>query len=174
MLFRSGFHAIVFTDQTIALPYSYLVDPLKGKPVDTKSTYLDNPTCASFSDPSCHPVNGLGFSAVFGVCKEQTDKNCIQEVEAINSEGKRFKATRAGNFPESPLNPFEGNPTRHLPNGASASLWRIPEAPHPGGDLYLLSASVRGEIHGYENANVETFLMNLSPVKIALVGKPCP
>ena len=156
-----GFHGIMFSDQAMSLPYSYLRQDSKLRDPTI------NPTCTSLSDPSCTPNENKHFVSVFHVCQVPTDKNCIETLEAVSSEGVRIAAQKIGSFPEEPLNSFKGSVGVHLPDGASSSIWSIPSAPHAGGDTYLLSVAAEGNLfQDSVVASIQSFDIVLAPVKI--------
>ena len=107
------------------------------------------------------------YRAVLPVCLDATDINCIVEILASDASGKKLTVGAATIFPKDNPQAFVGNKALNVPRGSGAALVSIPDAPHAGGDKYLikttLSASRTSEQAGFETPRLSS---SISAVKI--------
>lgn len=94
--------------------------------------------CNTGKEPGCEFTVHAMYRAVLPACVGDADTNCVTAITAINADGKSLKVNTLSTFPEIRLQDFVGDLTLGVPRGSGAVLVSIPEAPHAGGDNYLL------------------------------------
>lgn len=98
--------------------------------------------CSTGKEPGCEFSVWAMYRAVLPACVGVTDINCISEITAINAGGKSLKVNFISTFPSERYQDFAGDLSLGVPRGSGAVLVSIPEAPHAGGDTYLLKLVV--------------------------------
>ena len=123
--------------------------------------------CNTGSEDGCTFSVHSFYRAVLPVCLDATDINCIVEILASDASGKKLTVGAATIFPKDNPQAFVGNKALNVPRGSGAALVSIPDAPHAGGDKYLikttLSASRTSEQAGFETPRLSS---SISAVKI--------
>ena len=123
--------------------------------------------CNTGSEDGCTFSVHSFYRAVLPVCLDATDINCIVEILASDASGKKLTVGAATIFPKDNPQAFVGNKALNGPRGSGAALVSIPDAPHAGGDKYLikttLSASRTSEQAGFETPRLSS---SISAVKI--------
>ena len=98
--------------------------------------------CNTGKEAGCEFTVFAMYRAVLPACVAASDTNCLSEITAINTDGKSLKVNTLSTFPEIRLQDFTGDLTQGVPRGSGAVLVSIPEAPHAGGDNYLMKLVV--------------------------------
>jgi hypothetical protein len=98
--------------------------------------------CNTGKEKSCEFTVWAMYRAVLTSCVDSSDINCISEITAINGEGKSLKVNMLSTFPAFRYEDFAGDLAQGVPHGSGAVLVSIPEAPHAGGDNYLMKLVV--------------------------------
>ena len=123
--------------------------------------------CNTGSEAGCAFTVHSYYRAVLPVCTDGSDINCISEIFATDSSGKKLEVSSATVFPKDNPQAFVGNKALNVPRGTGAALVSIPDAPHAGGDKYLvkttLSASRTNEQSGFETPRLGA---SISAVKV--------
>ena len=123
--------------------------------------------CNTGSEDGCTFSVHSFYRAVLPVCLDATDVNCIVEILATDASGKKLTVGSASVFPKDNPQAFVGNKALNVPRGSGAALVSIPDAPHAGGDQYLikttLSASRTSDQAGFETPRLSS---SISAVKI--------
>ena len=123
--------------------------------------------CNTGSEDGCNFTVYSYYRAVLPVCADATDINCITEIFATDASGKKLTVSSATVFPTNNPQAFAGNMSLNVPRGSGAALVSIPEAPHAGGDKYLikttLSASRASEQPSFETPRLGA---SISAVKV--------
>lgn len=132
----------------------------------------NDPTCANLQDAKCASI-GVNYQAVIPFCVSSADVNCTEEVGIIDETGKKTAAKFSRYFPLKAQNQFEGDPASKLPSGVAGSVFNLPEAAHDGGDNYYLSVVMNGGGFDAKSIRMNSFSVQLSPVKLESVGTPC-
>jgi hypothetical protein len=101
-------------------------------------------TCKTLSDSGCESVNRQMYRAILPKCDTTFTFDCINKVFAKTEDGKDLNIETIGTFGANAQFDFKGDTSQNLPSGTGALLIRIPEAPHAGGDLYLVKAEMVG------------------------------
>lgn len=126
--------------ETRFLPDSVLMNFAAGTVVG--AGYPDR-LCKSLIDSDCEFSQMQLYYAVLPPCVLDTDTDCLSQISAT-VDGKVLNIVPRGKFPTESTQSFLGNPNLNLPTGATSTLVEIPDAPHPGGDLYLVKAQMEG------------------------------
>jgi hypothetical protein len=108
------------------------------------STILTKVQCQKIGDVGCESDKYFQYNALLGPCDLTTATNCVSEVFATNSAGKRVVGKFVENFPGTTKYTYPGDPTVGLPTGASSFIVDFPEMPHVGGTTYLVVAYLQG------------------------------
>ena len=98
--------------------------------------------CNTGKEKGCEFTVWAMYRAVLTSCVDSSDINCISEITAINGDGKSLKVNMLSTFPAFRYEDFAGDLTQGVPHGSGAVLVSIPEAPHAGGDNYLMKLVV--------------------------------
>ena len=123
--------------------------------------------CNTGAEDGCAFTVHSYYRAVLPVCVDATDINCISEIFATDANGKKLTVSSATVFPKDNPQAFAGNKALNVPRGTGAALVSIPDAPHAGGDKYLvkttLSASRTNDQSGFETPRLGA---SISAVKV--------
>ena len=155
----AGQHNVLFTDQATGELASMLVDYAK-----TNDKKVD-PTCKSLSDSTC-TSDSLSYRALIPVCQSSSDLNCIVGIVAKKEDGTELPAEFSRYFPSKAQNAFDGSADKKLPSGATSSLFTIPGATHNGGNQYLASVYLAGNVGKQSGANLVEFSARITPVQL--------
>lgn len=99
-------------------------------------------TCNTGKEPGCEFSVYAMYRAVLPACIDAADTNCLSEITAVDATGKSLKVNTLSTFPTLRYEDFAGDLTQGVPRGSGAVLVSIPEAPHAGGDNYLIKLIV--------------------------------
>ena len=119
----------IISDDTIE---EEVVDP--PSMLTTSSATGSTGFCTSADDGACSGNNDLWFAAHLPKCDTTITTDCISGVSATAIGGKQVSATFDRYFPDRGPQSFTGKPSIQLPSGRAPSVWKIPGAPHAGGD----------------------------------------
>ena len=150
-----GHHSVLIRNADASTVYSKLTTQYE------KGTFL----CKSANDEHCGKGWYLDYNAVFPVCENSLQVNCIESLSAINEKGDvspaKFEEYTYKNHP----NMYQGDTNLGVPIAGSPSIWKIPGAPHAGGIEYAIVAGLDGLYHKTDpNYRFEDFYLYLSPV----------
>lgn len=98
--------------------------------------------CNTGKEPGCEFTVWAMYRAILPACVGTSDTNCLSEITAVSADGKSLKVNTLSTFPTFRYEDFEGDPAQGVPHGSGAVLVSIPEAPHAGGDNYLMKLVV--------------------------------
>ena len=104
--------------------------------------------CKSFTDPLCAKTVVQQMSANLQLCSEKIISECVTGMSARNAAGKELKVNYEGPIESSLIYDFAGDSTKGLPTGGPPLIFSIPEAPHAGGDKYMLKVEMQGSGNG--------------------------
>ena len=119
--------------------------------------------CTSADNAVCQGNDKLWFVAHLPQCDATTITDCIASVSATTVGGAEQSATFDKYFPNQGPQSFTGKPSIQLPSGRAPSIWKIPGAPHAGGDEYAVVARLRGNT---ERRKAASFQLVLTPVTL--------
>ena len=114
--------------------------------------------CSSLGQSGCEFTSKQFYRAVLPKCDAVNTVDCITNVYAKNDDGKELAIQPAGIFADKGKYDFQGDPSQNLPTGGGAILVKIPDAPHAGGDLYLIKSEMVG-VRDTGNSPTAKFLM---------------
>ena len=98
--------------------------------------------CNTGTEAGCEFSVYAMYRAVLPACIDAADTNCLSEITAVDASGKSLKVNPLSTFPTLRYEDFAGDLTQGVPRGSGAVLVSIPEAPHAGGDNYLMKLTV--------------------------------
>jgi hypothetical protein len=113
--------------------------------------------CTSFADPTCKNANFWQAYSMFPACLSDSQNDCIQEITATNEDGTALEVKVGEKFPGIGSQDFNGDPALSLAPGLQTSIYRIPGAPHAGGDTYLPIINPWTTLDQRYNKNNKTF-----------------
>ena len=98
--------------------------------------------CNTGSEDGCTYSVFSSYRAVLPVCADAADINCISEIFATDSTGKKLTVGSSTIFPTNNPQAFAGSKALNVPRGSGAALVSIADAPHAGGDKYLIKTTL--------------------------------
>ncbi|MCX6425303.1 MAG: hypothetical protein NTV47_00850 [Actinobacteria bacterium] len=113
--------------------------------------------CSGLDDPKCSEALFLRYYALLRNCISDTDVDCIENLYAIlPGTDARIKGVFQKSLPAVTANPYKADPKNGVPQGATSTLWKIPNVSHKGGtDDYVVIVSRVGSVrkikNGYES-----------------------
>jgi hypothetical protein len=119
--------------------------------------------CTSADSGDCAGQSGLQFIAHLPQCDSTETTDCIVSLTATPKSGPESSATFNRYFPNTGPQSYTGKPSIKLPTGRAPSVWKIPSAPHIGGDEYAVVARLRGST---ERRSAASFQLVLTPVSL--------
>ena len=136
------------------------VDPPSMLTIHTK----DAPSfCTSADNGICSGQSDLWYAAHLPQCSNTELTDCIVSVSASTAGGTQKTATFDRYFPNFGPQSYTGKPSIKLPTGRAPSVWKIPGAPHIGGDEYVVLARLKGNTG---NRKTASFQLALTPVSL--------
>ena len=137
-----------------------VVDPPSMLTIHTK----DAPSfCTSADNGICSGQSDLWYAAHLPQCSNTELTDCIVSVSASVAGGTQKTATFDRYFPNFGPQSYTGKPSIKLPTGRAPSVWKIPGAPHIGGDEYVVLARLKGNT---ANRKTASFQLALTPVSL--------
>lgn len=125
-------------------PSSYLLS-IKAEEYKTeRGKVLSVKACKNYTKAECPPTEFQSYAAALSACDNNADDNCVLDVSARKANGTKLDVKFVRNFPAEHKYKFLGDSSVGLPNGDTTYLVRIPDAPHAGGDTYLISVVLNG------------------------------
>lgn len=100
--------------------------------------------CTSTSQLNCANPSHYSYTAVFPVCSDKFQKDCIEEFSDVSDPAKPVLADFARYTLNSHPNNFEADKKLGLMENSNPSLWSLESAPHVSGTSYVLSIGVEG------------------------------
>ncbi len=101
--------------------------------------------CGALDDLNCKNADAIQFAANFAPCIDGVAFDCVEQL-AIETSSGSAKAEFVRYVHENHPNSFIGDDKLLAKSNGSPTVWRIPDAPHSAGNLYLLIAGHQGEI----------------------------
>jgi hypothetical protein len=98
--------------------------------------------CNTGSEDGCTYSVFSSYRAVLPVCADAADINCISEIFATDATGKKLTVGSSTIFPTNNPQAFAGSKALNVPRGSGAALVSIADAPHAGGDKYLIKTTL--------------------------------
>ncbi len=112
-------------------------DPNIGKTISVK-------TCTSFEPSECPRNEYQYFETPLSFCSGVEDFDCVKDIFISKEDGTKLKFNFLRNFPESNKYSFSGDRAARLPDSGYSILLEVPDAPHAGGNQYIVSAVLAG------------------------------
>ena len=141
---KPGQYGILIQQSLELLRFSSYLISLDGSKDKVESVIA----CKSFTDPLCAKTVVQQMSANLQLCSEKITSECVTGMSARNAAGKELKVNYEGPIESSLIYDFAGDSTKGLPTGGPPLIFSIPEAPHAGGDKYMLKVEMQGSGNG--------------------------
>ena len=97
-------------------------------------------SCTSIADSNCANAHSVWYNAIFKVCQNNADSNCVVGVTAVRN-GIEIPGTFAEYYPEKNKFNFKGDAALKVPDGDLPSLWTFNGLNHQGGDKFMVYAN---------------------------------
>ena len=113
--------------------------------------------CSGLSDPKCIESQRFRYYALLRNCISDVDVDCIENLYAIlPGTDARVNGVFQKSLPGVTANPYKSDPKNGVPQGATSTVWKIPNVSHMGGtDDYVVIVSRVGSVrkikNGYES-----------------------
>ena len=146
---KPGQYGILVQQSAELLRFSSFLISLDG----TQDKVESITACKSYADPLCAKTVTQKISANLQLCNEKITSECVSNMFARNAAGKDLKVIYEGPIESLDNYDFAGDSTKGLPTGGSPLIFSVPEAPHAGGDKYMLKVEMQGNgnaVHNYE------------------------
>jgi hypothetical protein len=122
--------------------------------------------CKDIASSDCTGTQ-IAYRAVLPICDSSISIDCFKDFIVTDASGKPLNYTVEGQFPLGNPQYFKGSPSMKVPNGGGLTLIHIPEAPHKGGDTYLVKAEMNAvKNQGQSEFTTRSFTLSISAVKI--------
>ena len=160
-----GHHSIVIEDAVEQLRNFSFIENF-GEVVAGKNVY-----CESLNDPTCSAATTFHINANLGVCSSINNHDCITHL-SVFKDGTEARGEFVRFVYSSHPNMFSGDGKLFAREIGSPSVWRIPDAPHEAGNLYLVIAGLAGGVYlrGEGERNVELFAQIFPVSERSVVG----
>ena len=133
---------------------------------DTTGNATSVVTCTDIASSDCTGTQ-IAYRAILPMCDSSISIDCFKDFKVMDAGGKLLNYTVDGQFPLGNPQYFKGSPSMKVPNGGGVTLIHIPEAPHKGGDTYLVKAEMNAvKNQGQTEFTTRSFTMSISAVKI--------
>ena len=118
--------------------------------------------CTNAENGICAGQTDLGYIAHLPQCDSTETTDCIVGITATSKSGTQSSGTFNRYFPNFGPQSYTGKPSIKLPTGRAPSVWKIPGAPHIGGDEYAVVARLRGSTGNRKAASFQLALTAVS------------
>jgi len=99
-------------------------------------------SCADFKDAECSKYPRFTYNIYLPPCSAAITDDCITAITATKSDGTVVPGKLTGTKPNYSTPVFKGDPAFNMPDGWYPSMWSFDGIKHPGGDGFLLRASL--------------------------------
>ena len=141
----------------------------------TDSSVLGNQNPSGLSMP-CQTLDNCQtpytWQAMLPFCDSKSAMNCIADVWAVDSSGKRISYSNHRYFPEDQAKVYQGNTAFHIPSGSTGSVVEFPGLSNGGGTTdYAITVMGHGGIDslnsdGSFSATDPLFIASINPIKV--------
>ena len=98
--------------------------------------------CEDFKDADCSKHPRFTYNIYLPPCSATITDDCITGITAVKSDGKVVPGKLTGSKPNIATPVFKGDPSFNMPDGWYPTMWSFDGISHPGGDGFLLRASL--------------------------------
>ena len=129
-------------------------------------------TCESMTDPKCTDpdVYTISTGLTLPTCTATIIINCLNKFEAAKRDGTKLEIKNLGEFKLFNEFKFTGSEEVGLPNPGSPTMYQIPDAPHPGGDKYMVIPYYGNILNTTEaNRNLRNFNYNVAAQQVRIM-----
>jgi hypothetical protein len=129
-------------------------------------------TCESMTDQKCTDpdVYTISIGLTLPTCTSTIIINCLNKFEAAKRDGTKLEIKNLGEFKLFNEFNFAGSEEFGLPNPGSPTIYQIPDAPHPGGDKYIVVPYYGNILNTTEaNRNLRNFNYNVAAQQVRIM-----
>jgi hypothetical protein len=132
-------------------------------------------TCNSIDQSNCKEINSFSYVANYPFCTSSYTTDCIEEVFAIDNNGKRISSNNLEYLPKNPS--LQNIKSNYHPGGSSKEIFDLPGVTHKGGSTkYAIEVMMMGSFtindRKVENSGGSysdaSFYVNITPIDIKL------
>lgn len=98
--------------------------------------------CDDFKSADCAKYPRFTYNIYLPPCSATITDDCISSISATKSDGSVIAGKLVGAKPNIATPAFKGDPTFNMPDGWYPTMWSFDGVKHPGGDEFLLRASL--------------------------------
>ncbi len=98
--------------------------------------------CDDFKDAECSKYPRFTYNIFLPPCSATITDDCITAITAIKSDGSQISGKLLGSKPDIATPAFKGDPSFNMPDGWFPTVWSFDGIKHPGGNEFLLRASL--------------------------------
>jgi len=98
--------------------------------------------CEDFKDADCSKYPRFTYNIYLPPCSATITDDCITAITAVKSDGTVVPGKLTGAKPNIATPAFKGDPSFNMPDGWYPTMWSFDGISHPGGDGFLLRASL--------------------------------
>jgi hypothetical protein len=98
--------------------------------------------CQDFKDAECAKYPRFTYNIYLPPCSATIADDCITSITATKADGTVVPGKLTGSKPNIPTPAFKGDPAFNMPDGWYPTMWSFDGIKHPGGDEFLLRASL--------------------------------
>jgi hypothetical protein len=109
--------------------------------------------CSGLDDPKCSEAQRLRYYALLPNCTDNNEVDCIENLYAIlPGTDARINGVFQKRLPAVTANPYKADPKNGVPQGATSTVWKIPNVTHKGGtEDYVVIVSRVGSVRKIRN-----------------------
>jgi len=98
--------------------------------------------CEDFKDAECAKYPRFTYNIYLPPCSATITDDCITAITATRADGTVVPGKLTGSKPNIATPVFKGDPDFNMPDGWYPTMWSFDGIKHPGGDEFLLRASL--------------------------------
>lgn len=98
--------------------------------------------CDDFSSAECAKYPRFTYNIYLPPCSASITDDCITSITATKPDGSVVNGKLTGSKPNIPTPAFKGDPAFNMPDGWYPTMWSFDGITHPGGEGFLLRASL--------------------------------
>ena len=98
--------------------------------------------CDDFKSADCAQYPRYTYNIYLPPCSDVITDDCITSISATKSDGTVVAGKLTGSKPNIATPVFKGDPAFNMPDGWYPTMWSFDGIKHPGGDGFLLRASL--------------------------------
>jgi hypothetical protein len=136
---------INLADENFSVNSLSMLEAFTGTGTTRDSKVLTKVQCTSIGEPGCEKDKFFQYNALLGMCDSVLTTDCVVNVQAKDSAGKRYTGKFVENFPGKTAYTYSGDAKIGLPTGSSSFIVEFADLPHAGGNQYLVVVFLHGK-----------------------------